>query len=136
MPALTRLLYGGIAEELMVRWGLMSLITWVLWQITGASEAGPADSSIWIAITVSAVVFGLSHLPAAVSLGIRQRSMVVMVIAFYALSAVIFGWLFWQHGIESAMLAHLLTHLIAMRTFEPYLRRAYPALPAQEYNHA
>lgn len=33
MPLLTRLLYGGIAEELLLRWGLLTLLAWIAWRI-------------------------------------------------------------------------------------------------------
>ncbi len=33
MPLLTRLLYGGITEESLLRWGLMTLMVWAAWRI-------------------------------------------------------------------------------------------------------
>ena len=32
LPLPTRLLYGGITEELLLRWGLMTLLVWAAWQ--------------------------------------------------------------------------------------------------------
>lgn len=35
LPLATKLLYGGIVEELLLRWGLMSLFVWVAWRAGG-----------------------------------------------------------------------------------------------------
>src|SRR5262249_20639847 len=32
LPPLTRLLYGGITEEVLVRWGFMSFLIWAAWK--------------------------------------------------------------------------------------------------------
>ncbi len=50
-----RLLYGGIVEEVLVRWGLMSLLVWV-----GASLfETPTPGVVWMAIVTTGVLFGL-----------------------------------------------------------------------------
>lgn len=33
LPLPTRLLYGGIIEELLLRWGLMTLLVWAAWRL-------------------------------------------------------------------------------------------------------
>ena len=35
VPLTTRILYGGITEELLTRWGLMSFFAWALWRLSG-----------------------------------------------------------------------------------------------------
>lgn len=136
MPVLTRLFYGGVTEELLMRWGTMSIITWLLWRLSGGSDSGPSGAAVCVAIVLSALVFGVSHLPAAVSSGIRQRPMLMLVVTGNALAATIFGWIFWQHGIESAIVAHFATHLIAMFTFELIVRRIYLPHTTQGLNYA
>src|SRR5260370_3402043 len=32
LPVLTRLLYGGITEELLLRWGVMTVLVWAAWR--------------------------------------------------------------------------------------------------------
>ena len=42
MPLATKLLYGGIVEELLLRWGVMSLFVWIAWRLGGAARPVPA----------------------------------------------------------------------------------------------
>lgn len=47
VPLVTRLLYGGITEELLTRWGLMTLFAWVLWRIVGKGQgASPTGHAV------------------------------------------------------------------------------------------
>ena len=105
----TRLLYGGITEEVLVRWGLMSVIAGVLWRLAGRRE------SVWqiaAAIVVSALVFGLGHLPiASLLVETVTPAVVVYIILGNAAFGFVAGVLFWKYGLESAILAHIGTHL-------------------------
>ena len=44
VPVPTRLLYGGITEELLLRWGMMTLLVWAAWRLLqrGKGEPRPA----------------------------------------------------------------------------------------------
>src|SRR5688572_22338918 len=33
IPFLTRLVYGGITEELLLRWGVLTLLVWIFWRV-------------------------------------------------------------------------------------------------------
>lgn len=103
-----RVLYGGVAEEVLARWGLMSLITWIGLQLVGNVSA----PLIWTAIVVSGILFGLGHLPSYLGAGCRNTPMFLSTMVFLNLwASLIFGWLFWQYGLEAAMLSHVLFHL-------------------------
>lgn len=113
VPLLTKLLYGGISEELIMRWGLMSLLTWTAWRLTGRPERLPAIG-YWIAIVLAAALFALGHLPLLHALGGPPENwLLVTVLAGNALPGIAFGWLFWRFGIEAAMIAHASAHLIS-----------------------
>lgn len=113
MPLLTKLLYGGITEELLTRWGLVSLLAWVGWRFSGR-PACPKRSIFWIAIAVSALLFALGHLPLLLLIIPNpQWWLVAVVVLGNAIPGVLFGWLFWRKGVEAAMLAHMLAHLIS-----------------------
>lgn len=112
MPLLTRLLYGGITEEIIARWGLMSLIAWA------ASRAfarnGPSSWPIAAAILVSALLFAAAHLPiAAATVGSLPPGFVALMLAANTLAGIVFGWLFWKRGLEAAMIAHASAHFFA-----------------------
>jgi len=108
MPLVVRVLYGGITEEVLLRWGFMTLMVWM------ARRSGlRASVWVWIAIVVSALVFAMGHLPAAAILaGPLTPSLVGYVMVANTLFGVVFGYLFWRFGLEAAILAHALTHVV------------------------
>ena len=63
LPLPTRLLYGGITEELLLRWGLMTLLVWAAWRLFQKGQNKPKPAYFVGAILVSSVVFGIGHLP-------------------------------------------------------------------------
>lgn len=109
----TRVLYGGITEELMVRWGLMSFLLWVIWRLRGR-PVQPGATSAWIAISIAALIFGAGHLPVAFATFAEVSPILIgAILVGNFLPGVGFGWLFWKHGIEAAILGHALTHIFA-----------------------
>ena len=115
MPALARLLYGGITEELLLRWGMMSLMVWGLWRVLQRRSSKPHPALFWAAIVLSALLFGLGHLPAAKAmLGLLAPEVIAYVLLGNLVFGLLAGWLFWRHGLEAAMLAHALAHGLAM----------------------
>ncbi|WP_435152156.1 CPBP family intramembrane glutamic endopeptidase [Haladaptatus sp. DFWS20] len=105
-----RLLYGGITEELLLRYGFMTLVVWGFSKLTGGER--PSDRVMWAAILVSAVVFGLGHLP-ALSLGASLTSVaVVQTVLLNAIAGVGFGWLYWRQSLETAMVGHASFHVV------------------------
>lgn len=113
VPLLTKLLYGGITEELLTRWGLMSLFAWLGWRLAGRPERA-RNSIFWFAISGSAVIFALGHLPLLMMISPDAQSwLIAAVLLGNTIPGILFGWLFWQKGIEAAMLAHMLAHLVS-----------------------
>lgn len=105
----SRLLYGGIVEEVLTRWGLMTFFAWLGALIIGT----PSNFAIWIAIITSGILFGLGHLPSYLAAGCRKTTLfLTLIITLNLWAAIIFGWLFWQYGLIAAMLAHMLFHII------------------------
>jgi hypothetical protein len=117
----TRLLYGGITEELLLRWGLMAPLAWLGWRVRSAlGGAGdePSRATMWTAIVVSAVAFGVGHLPALAATLELTPGLVVRTVTINAVVGVGFGWLFWRRSLEAAMVAHAGFHvtLLAVST--------------------
>jgi len=115
MPAATRLLYGGVTEEILVRWGLMSTLAWACWRITQRGSGTPSRRVFWFAILCSALLFGAGHLPAAIGLmGHLAVGVAVYIVVANAGFGVIAGWLFWRFGLEAAIVAHVVTHALLL----------------------
>jgi hypothetical protein len=113
MPLVPKLLYCGITEELLTRWGLLSAFAWLGWRVRGRPEH-PRSSVFWIAITGSALLFAMGHLPLLMVISPNSQPwLVAAVLLGNAIPGVLFGWLFWKKGVEAAMLAHMLAHLIS-----------------------
>jgi membrane protease YdiL (CAAX protease family) len=112
-PLLVRFLYGGILEEILLRWGLMSAIAWGLWRLLQGGVGLPSSTVMWIAILGAALLFGFGHLPMAFSLaGSPTPFLLIYIVGLNALLALLFGWLYWQKGLEAAMLAHMAVHVV------------------------
>jgi membrane protease YdiL (CAAX protease family) len=112
-PLITRLLYGGLTEEVIARWGLMTLFVWLLGFGVPKGRARPAWT-YWAAATLAGLLFAAGHLPLLYALlADPPTHLIVAVIALNTLVGVVFGWAYWKAGIETAMLAHLLIHGVA-----------------------
>lgn len=113
LPFPTRLLYGGIIEELLLRWGLMTLLVWTAWRLFEKGRGQPKPAFFVGAILVSSLLFAIGHLPLAFML-FPEPTFALIVFAIVGNSAfgVIGGYLYWKKGLESAMIAHALTHVV------------------------
>lgn len=109
-PLWTRVLatfYGGVFEELLMRFGLVSLFVWVAWKLRPAADGGPTDAGVWVAIVLASVIFGVGHLPIAAASGaVVTPYLVVRSLLLNGLAGIVFGWLYWRRGLEAAMLSH------------------------------
>lgn len=113
MPAIVRLLYGGITEEVLIRWGGMTVLVWLLWRFVQAGAGVPSPTVVYVSIGISAVAFGLGHLPFVSALvGTVSPSLGLYIVASNAAFGLVAGWLYWRFGLESAMLAHALAHAL------------------------
>lgn len=112
-PLLTRILYGGITEEILLRWGLMTFLVWILWRLSQRGQGVASANCFVIAIAISSLLFGLGHLPLAFILSTKvTASLLAYVIIGNGFFGVIAGYLYWQYGLESAAIAHMLVHIV------------------------
>jgi len=60
-----------------------------------------------------AVAFGLAHLPATAAVGLSLNALVVSrAIVLNGLGGIVFGWLYWRRGLESAMVCHFTADVV------------------------
>lgn len=108
------LLYGGLTEEVLLRWGLMSFVVWSVCRLGDrmANRAGqPRGGVVWFGIALSAAIFAVGHLPALSQSVALTGPIVARTLALNGLAGLAYGWLFWRRSLESAMLAHATTHM-------------------------
>ncbi len=107
------MLYGGITEELLLRWGLMTLLAWLGWRLAQRGQGTPSAAVMWAGIVLAAVLFGAGHLPAAGMLFASLTPvLIVRTILLNALLGVFLGWLYWRRSLEAAMVAHGMAHIV------------------------
>jgi CAAX prenyl protease-like protein len=113
LPVLTRLLYGGVTEELLLRWGVMTLLVWVAWRIFQRGHGTPRAGYFVSALVISSVVFGMGHLPLVSALAVDfTLPIVAFVVLANSLFGLIAGYLYWRKGLEAAIIAHMSTHIV------------------------
>lgn len=112
-----RFLYSGFTEEILMRFGLMTFIIWLMSKIFHSIK----PKIYWIGILLSAIIFALGHFPIAFQiLGNPSGILLCYIVIANAIGGVIFGWLYWKKGLESAFIAHIICHVV-MLLAEPLL---------------
>jgi Type II CAAX prenyl endopeptidase Rce1-like len=106
----TAMFYGGITEEILMRWGLMSLLVWIAWKGLKQGVTLPSQGIYQGAIVLAALVFGLLHLPATAAIVPLTPVVIIRALLLNGIVGIAFGWLFWQYSLEAAMLAHISFH--------------------------
>jgi membrane protease YdiL (CAAX protease family) len=92
----------------------MTALVWLAWRLLQRRRGTPHAVYIWLAIVVSALVFGAGHLPAAAALvGELTDDIVLFVVGLNTAFGVLFGYLFWRYGLEAAMIAHGTAHVVS-----------------------
>lgn len=101
-------LYGGVVEEVIARWGLMNVTSFFALLFTSQINS----EIIIISIFLSGFIFAVGQLPAYIAAGCTSSRRFLYSFVLLSLSqSILFGFLFWQYGLISAILAHMLFHL-------------------------
>jgi hypothetical protein len=113
-----RFLYGGITEEVFMRYGLMTLLVW----ISAKLFKGTKPAVYWIGISISTLVFALGHFPIVFQV-VESPSFILLIYVLIgnSIGGLVFGWLYWKKGLESAFLAHIFTHVVLVLTDKLFL---------------
>jgi hypothetical protein len=109
-PLLLAVLYGGLTEEVLIRWGVMGFVAYVLLRFFEKDGSHRGLLIVW-ANLVTAALFALGHFPALSLLPSPQPVHYALVFVFNALIGLIYGWLFARHSLVASMLAHAGTHV-------------------------
>ena len=104
--------YGGINEEIMLRLFFMSLLIWILLKIKKTVDGKPNNLIIWFSIILASLLFGLLHLPITTSITSITPVIILRALILNGIGGVIFGWLYWKKGLESAMISHFSADII------------------------
>lgn len=103
------ILYGGVAEEVLLRLGCLSMVAWVLVRMRLAPSAALTG-----AIIIAAVLFGIGHLPAMAAIVPLSSIVVFRTLLLNALPGLAFGVLYRRYGIEHAIVAHTFADIVLL----------------------
>mgnify|MGYP000046423268 CR=1 FL=1 len=104
-----RFLYGGITEEILMRFGLMTFFVWLLSKIFKSLNA----KIYWGGILLAALLFAVGHFPVVFqAVGSPSALLLSYIVLGNSIGGIIFGWLYWKRGLESAFIAHIFTHVV------------------------
>lgn len=103
--------YGGVVEEVLLRFCLMTVLIWIFFKIS-KSKNTPSSIIVWLAIVIAAVLFGLLHLPATALIYTITPLVVARAIILNSIGGIVFGWLYWKKGFESAVIAHFSADIV------------------------
>jgi len=110
--------YGGTTEEILLRLFTLSLFAWLGRFVNHTPDGRPGEIALWVANVLAAILFGLGHLPATAAAGLPMDALVITrAIVLNGLAGLVFGWFYWKHGLEAAMISHfssdIVLHVIA-----------------------
>lgn len=101
-------LYGGVVEEVIARWGLVNVSVFFAVMFTGHVS----KTLIIFSILLSGLIFVVGQIPAYLAAGcISSRRFMYSLVILSLWQSLIFGFLFWQYGLVSAILGHMVFHL-------------------------
>ncbi|MCL5272868.1 MAG: CPBP family glutamic-type intramembrane protease [Gammaproteobacteria bacterium] len=101
-------LYGGVVEEIIVRWGLMNAVTF--FALMFAKQI--SNTIVILSILISGLLFAVGQIPAYLAAGCTSsRRFLYSLVLLSLFQSLIFGFLFWQYGLISAILGHMLFHI-------------------------
>lgn len=104
----SRIFYGGVIEEVIFRWGLLSLFIWLFSVLKIHLQV-----SVWLAIIVSSLLFAIVHLPSIKLVSSQpKKEMYVYAMIGNVWVGVFAGFAFVQSGLGAAIAVHMLFHLL------------------------
>jgi membrane protease YdiL (CAAX protease family) len=104
--------YGGIVEEILLRLFTMSLLAWLGKFISHTADGYPTPVVMWVANILSAILFGIGHLPATAQIIPLTTLVITRAIILNGFVGVVCGYLYWKRGLESAMISHFSADLV------------------------
>lgn len=108
------ILYGGIVEEVMLRLFLLSLLALAGWKLFCRRAPAPPKGVLAAANALAALLFAAGHLPSTVAMfGALTPLLVLRCFLLNGTLGLLFGRFYRKYGIQYAMLAHALAHVVS-----------------------
>lgn len=104
---LTRVLYGGLSEEIIVRWGFLALLIVGLQKVMGDRRTMHIT-----AVVIAGIVFGVLHLPMALAIYEPSYWLIAKIVLPNLVFSCAAGYLVLKYNIETGMVYHVVCNTI------------------------
>lgn len=106
--AMSSLFYSGVAQEILLRWGVMTAIIYVL------STQGKriTEMHYYIGIVFTAVLYAFSQYNGIFEFVDISFVLILRILLLSGLAGILFGWLYRNFHFEAAVLSHVLANTI------------------------
>ena len=101
---------AAVGEEVWFRLGLMTLLVWAVSRLADKRE--PSSAAVWSIILITALGFGLAHIPQMLAYGAASPIAVASTVLGNASVGVLYGWCYWRRGLLAAMIAHFSADIV------------------------
>jgi len=98
---------AGIREEIFMRLFLMTILAWLGGLVQREEDGRPSPTVMWCAVILSGFLFGYAHIDQVVPTPEIYDALILMLMV-NMMFGIVFGWLYWKQGLESAILAHFM----------------------------
>ena len=101
---------AAIGEEVWFRFGLMTLLLWLIKRLFKLDEINQIH--LWVVMTVVAIGFGAAHLPQLISYGAGSNFAIWGTMIGNLVVSFLYGWCYWRYGLVLAIVAHFSLDLV------------------------
>jgi hypothetical protein len=102
---------AGVREEIFMRLFLMTILAWLGGLVQREEDGRPSPKAMWCAVILSGFLFGWAHIDEVVATPEIYDALVGMLLV-NTVFGIVFGWLYWKQGLESAILAHFMVDAV------------------------
>lgn len=104
---------AGLSEEVLYRFGMITPVVGLACLLLGRDRPGIATAAFWAANIAQAFLFGLGHVQDGVVASAAGGWFVATLAAPQTWVGLLFGYVYRRWGIETAIVAHMLTDIFA-----------------------
>ena len=108
VTTLARFAYGGLTEELLMRFGFMTLMIWIIFKVNKKLN----NVTYWTGIILASILFAVGHFPVVFN-AVKNPTIELLayVLIGNSIAGLFFGWLYWKKGLEAAFIGHIFAHV-------------------------
>jgi hypothetical protein len=102
---------AGVREEIFMRLFLMTILAGLGGLVQRGEDGRPRPTVMWCAVILSGFLFGYGHIDHVVPTPEIFGSL-TLILLVNTMFGIVFGWLYWKQGLESAILAHFMVDAV------------------------